>query len=83
MPHFTEDGREEWICQACGGIYDDRTPSEWRPDITGNEHASNVCPQCVKEYARLHPQSGKEKSHSIDCDYDPLARRFLCDCGGK
>lgn len=55
MPHFDEHGRDTVICQLCG-----RTVSEatWRPDLTRNKSAGNVCAACVaksKEPRRAEP----------------------------
>lgn len=42
---------DTYICQKCGHIFcDGCNPSEWRTDITNNEHAGNVCSQCIKAY---------------------------------
>ena len=60
MPHFDEYGGDQWICQKCGGIFDSRDKSEWRPDITGCISAGNVCPCCVAAYKVYYPE-GKEK----------------------
>jgi hypothetical protein len=48
MPHFDKKGREEWICQCCARIYNDKTPSVWIP-IPGLNKSGNVCPKCVKQ----------------------------------
>lgn len=60
MPHFTDDGRDTYICQVCACIKAD-TPT-WRPDITGHKGAGNVCPSCLAKHnaaatvARSHQQ---------------------------
>ena len=51
MPHFDEDGYDTWICQICAKVYSSgKVNSEWRTDITGNEHAGNVCPNCIEAH---------------------------------
>jgi len=48
MPRFCECGSDMYICQKCGrDLCSTKFPPEWRPDITKNEHAGNVCPQCI------------------------------------
>ncbi len=49
MPHFSESGNDTYICQRCARVFDSvEQPSQWRPDITGNSSAGNVCPACVR-----------------------------------
>jgi hypothetical protein len=60
MPHFTKEGREEWICQKCGYIFGDKIVSTWRPDITGHKSAGNVCPFCLWEH--------EEKKSKLDLE---------------
>ena len=57
MPHFCDwCGAETYICQKCRKIFcSEDHPPKWRPDITGNESAGNVCPMCLKRYD-LKPQ---------------------------
>lgn len=52
MPHFSSCcGADEYICQSCGRIYCGKcSPSQWRPEIVGNNTAASVCPECVGEY---------------------------------
>ena len=46
---------DTYICQKCGRILCSGCfESEWRTDITNNEHAGNVCPDCVKAYSVLN-----------------------------
>jgi hypothetical protein len=48
-PEFCNCGADMYICQVCHKDSCSKdSPSEWRPDITGNESAGNVCPECVK-----------------------------------
>lgn len=37
---------DDYICQICAVIKTDH--SEWRPDVTGNKSAGNVCESCMK-----------------------------------
>jgi hypothetical protein len=50
MPHFDQYGGDEWICQVCGRVQSSRVGFGWRPDITNNTSAGNVCPTCLKRY---------------------------------
>jgi hypothetical protein len=50
MPHFDQHGGDQWICQKCLSIFDSTVNSEWRPDITGNKCAGNVCPSCLAKH---------------------------------
>ena len=54
MPHFSNccPGHDEYVCQhpdhlgsriCCSGCQ----PPFWRTDLTKNEHAGNVCPDCL------------------------------------
>lgn len=61
MPHFTDDGRDTVLCQVCARVV---TAATWRPDITGNKSAGNVCKSCEAK-AQAHnrtqqPASGWE-----------------------
>ena len=52
MPHFSDCGKpghlDTYICQVCGQVHcSGCVPSEWRPDITGNSSAGNVCRNCL------------------------------------
>ena len=52
MPHFSEccEGADTYICQRCGRIRcGSCQPGKWRPDITGNSSAANVCMSCIEE----------------------------------
>ena len=45
---ISEDGNDMYICQVCGRDLDSvKHPPQWRPDLTGNEHAGNICPSCT------------------------------------
>jgi hypothetical protein len=49
MPHFNAAGHDTYICQVCTGIFDAVTATAtWRPDVTGNVSAGNVCPGCLE-----------------------------------
>jgi hypothetical protein len=51
MPHFSESGHDEVICQKCGRIVNTgKEKVEWRPDITGNQSAGNVCVPCIQQF---------------------------------
>jgi hypothetical protein len=54
VPHFDEDGGDQWLCQAPNHkgnrVQSSKVKSEWRPDITGHKGAGNSCPPCVKEH---------------------------------
>lgn len=46
------------ICQKCGrDLCFAEHKFEWRPDITGNEHAANVCEDCVKKFDQAKKSS--------------------------
>lgn len=46
MPHFSEAGNDEIMCQVCGRPFDAvKEPPVWKPG-TGN-----VCPTCVAKEA--------------------------------
>lgn len=54
MPHFSESGHDEVICQVCGRVVDTgRETVEWRPDLTGSESAGNVCAKCISNNRRV------------------------------
>jgi hypothetical protein len=57
MPHFSAKGNDTYICQKCAKIMDcvDHPP-QWRPDITGSQHAGNVCPPCIRDHEQ--PRAG-------------------------
>lgn len=61
MPQSFHD---DYMCQKCATVKDSGTdPSQWRPDITGNKSAGNVCPSCMKTYcSKLTPT---EKSQEV------------------
>ena len=44
MPHFDKNGNDTVLCQLCGRVVNSAT---WRPDLTGNKSAGNVCSLCV------------------------------------
>lgn len=51
MPHFSSccPGADTYICQKCARILCSKCqPPKWRPDITGNKSAGNICPKCFK-----------------------------------
>lgn len=51
MPHFDENGHDTYICQVCAKIKSSaKSTPEWRPDITNNKSAANVCEDCVKKH---------------------------------
>lgn len=50
MPHFSENGNDVVICQLCARPID--TGAEkvaWRPDLTRNKSAGNVCARCIQK----------------------------------
>ncbi len=56
MPFFSDSGADTWLCQKCYEVFaSDEVMSEWRPDITGNDSAANVCPDCVEKYSKKRP----------------------------
>jgi hypothetical protein len=52
MPSFCDIcGADMYICQKCGrDLCSDTEQPKWRPDITGNKSAGNVCPDCIKDH---------------------------------
>jgi hypothetical protein len=49
-PHFSQSGNDTYICQVCATIFDSvECPPVWRPDLTGNRSAGNICPACLKD----------------------------------
>lgn len=68
MVAFCECGADMYICQMCGkDLCSKDYPSEWRPDITENESAGNVCPSCVKA-ALKRPGRITRHFRTIKCD---------------
>jgi hypothetical protein len=65
MPYFSESGHDLVLCQVCGRDIDTgkETPT-WRPDITGNPSAGNVCRECVAahEDESFQPPGGADIS---------------------
>lgn len=59
MPHFSNCCQvDTYICQKCHTTFCSKcAPSKWRPDITDNERAGNVCPTCLSKFGlvKLHP----------------------------
>ncbi len=43
-PHFDDEGNETVLCQLCGRSV---TKADWRPDLTENASAGNVCHACI------------------------------------
>lgn len=66
-------GADTYICQSCGRILCSAAfPAEWRPDITGNQSAGNVCPTCLNPANRLVLAfSGEWRSDRIPTDDIP------------
>jgi hypothetical protein len=80
MPHFDAFGGDEWICQICYQTKDSKTNSVWRKDITENESAGNVCPDCM----RTHKNSGLigQALRRLIGSEKPLTRfQIKCTCG--
>lgn len=52
MPHFSDCcGADQYICQKCGTIHcGNHEPSSWMKNVTGNEHAGNICPGCLEKH---------------------------------
>lgn len=49
MSKFSETGHDVVICQRCSRLVDTGAEKvSWRPDITGNESAGNVCEVCER-----------------------------------
>ncbi len=49
MPHWNERGEETVVCQK-GSHTVPASQVEWRPDITGNQSAGNVCKACIRSW---------------------------------
>ncbi len=51
MPHFSQCcGTDEYVCQKCGAVKcGNHEPSSWMSGITENEHAGNICPDCLEK----------------------------------
>ncbi len=51
MPHFSPTGHDLVLCQKCGRDIDcGKDEPHWRPDITGNASAGNICPECLLKH---------------------------------
>lgn len=65
MPTFSKSGADEYTCQKCARRLDsEKYPPEWRPDITGNSSAANVCPECLNWHSRPEPLA-KRHGHEL------------------
>ena len=74
MPHFSEDGNDEYICQTCARIYDSvKSPSEWIENASPKLRRGNACPNCIAkanapmglvDYCRI--ESGLEGQELMD-----------------
>lgn len=50
MPLFSDEGHDCVICQTCSRLVDTGVEAiTWRPDLTGNESAGNVCESCIEK----------------------------------
>lgn len=66
MPSFSKSGHDEVKCQVCGRLVDTGIEKvEWRPDLTGNKRAGNVCRNCLNKAPRLGISLREEPEQEI------------------
>lgn len=78
MPTFGPNGRDEFICQKCARVLEstDLYP-QWRPDITGNESAGNVCMQCIRQHD-AHDKAIQDAGSQKVLDATPMSLTDYC-----
>lgn len=79
MPHFDQYGNETWICQICGRIKPSSEISDWRPEVTENRSAGNVCLPCLETHqaSRLTGQALRARVQ-LDRERGPLSLTEHC-----